>query len=68
MTPAQITRTGETHWYSTTTMLDLERAVIGAYTNARINHSVPPEMVDAARLTWENTTGHRLGPDQDRNG
>ena len=64
MTPGQITRTGETNWYSTTTMLDLEGAVIGAYKNARINHSVPPEMVDAARLTWENTTGHRLGPDQ----
>jgi conjugative relaxase-like TrwC/TraI family protein len=64
MTTAQVTRTGEVDWYSTTTMLDLERAVISAYTNAHINHSVLPEMVDAARLTWENTNGNRLGADQ----
>jgi conjugative relaxase-like TrwC/TraI family protein len=66
MTPAQITRTGETHWYSTVAMLDLERAVINNYTHARINHSLDPEMVDAARHTWETTTGHTLGDDQTR--
>jgi conjugative relaxase-like TrwC/TraI family protein len=66
MTPARITRTGETHWYSTVAMLDLERAVIDSYTHARINHSLDLEMVDAARHSWETTTGHTLGDDQAR--
>ncbi len=66
MTPAQVTRTGETHWYSTVAMLDLERAVINGYTHARVNHSLDPDMVDAARRTWETTTGHTLGEDQTR--
>ncbi len=64
MTGAQVTRTGETRWYSTVAMVELERAVIDAYMNARINHSVDRRMVDAARLSWENTTGLRLGDDQ----
>jgi conjugative relaxase-like TrwC/TraI family protein len=66
MTPAQITRTGETNWYSTAAMLDLERTVIAAYTHARSNHSIPPEMVAAAHHDWEHTTGHTLGDDQAR--
>jgi conjugative relaxase-like TrwC/TraI family protein len=66
MTPAQITRTGETHWYSTVAILDLERAVINNYTHACVNHSLAPEMVDAARITWETTTGHTFGDDQAR--
>ena len=66
MTTGQITRTGETNWYSTAAMLDLERTVIAAYTHGRSNHSIPPEMVAAARHDWEHTTGHTLGDDQTR--
>jgi conjugative relaxase-like TrwC/TraI family protein len=66
MTAAQITRTGETNWYSTTTMLDLERTVIAAYTQVGGNHSIPSEMFAAARQDWEHTTGHTLGNDQAR--
>jgi conjugative relaxase-like TrwC/TraI family protein len=65
MTAAQITRTGEPHWYTTTTVLDMERAVIQAYTYA--THPAPPaetSMVAAAINHWETSTGHTLGADQ----
>ena len=52
MTASQITRTGEPHWYTTTTVLDIERAVIAAYTN-RLHPSPPADM----RLVAAVTTG-----------
>jgi conjugative relaxase-like TrwC/TraI family protein len=65
MTASQITRTGEPHWYTTTTVLDMERAVIRAYTYA--THPAPPaetSMVAAAITHWETESGHTLGADQ----
>ncbi len=64
MTSAQITRTGETNWYTTTAVLNMERAVIGAYTNSHQPAPTTLSHVATAISDWEHQTGHTLGDDQ----
>ncbi len=53
--------------YTTPTMVRLEATIADGYENGHDNDAamVPDHLIDEAIATWQTTTGHRLGRDQE---